>query len=234
MIDRLPERMEHIISMVSKGESICDVGCDHGYISIALVKRNIAVKALAMDINKGPLNAASYNIKKDGLDDRIITRLSDGLDNYNIGEATTLIIAGMGGPLMCDILSKHPDYTHDFKELILSPQSKIPEFRKFLYDNGYKIVDEDMVFEDGKYYVIIKAVFDKNTDVINEREYRLGPVLLKKKHDVLKEYIIGSLNKNKKILNDLKCIKTDNNADRINQLTYEIDILNEGLNIVNN
>lgn len=220
--------MEHIISMVTNADSIVDVGCDHGYISIALVKRNIVNTALAMDINEGPLKTASKNIADEGLENKIKTCLSNGLKAYNLGQADTLIIAGMGGPLICDILSDDWNKTHSFKQMIISPQSKIPETRKFLYDNGYKIIDEDMVIDDGKYYVIIKAVLNDDNSSIDDCQMTLGPVLLNKKHKVLKQFI------DKTLINDNKIIKllkddSDKNIARKRELMAEIDLLENGL-----
>ena len=231
MIEKLPNRMEAIISMVSPGMRVCDVGCDHGYVSIALVKRGISPKALAMDINKGPLMKAKEHVAKEGLDDRITLRLSDGLKAYKVGEADSLIIAGMGGPLICEILSENINNTRDFKELILSPQSKIADTRRYLADNGYAIEDEAMVYEDGKYYVIIKALFnDKKACVINETEALLGPVLLNKGSVELKNYIDCLLKKNKDILMGLKNKNESSDGGlRIKELEHEIELLNLGL-----
>lgn len=152
---RLSERMLAIAQMVSPGMRVCDVGCDHGFISIYLVEEGIAPSVLAMDIGKGPLQQAQSHIEEAGLQDRIHTRLSDGLTQYREGEADCLIIAGMGGPLMQEILSNKK--VEDFREMILAPQSEICEFRKFLADHGFEIVAENMVFEDGKYYPMMKV-----------------------------------------------------------------------------
>ena len=137
----LSKRLETVISMVSSGYRVCDVGCDHGYVCIALVQRGISPFALAMDVNKGPLERAKEHIEFFGLSAEINIRLSDGLREYMPGEADSLIIAGMGGRLMVNILNENINNTRDFKELILSPQSEIPEVRMFLSEQGFMIVD---------------------------------------------------------------------------------------------
>lgn len=153
---QLSARLTAIANMVSRGKSVCDVGCDHGFVSIYLVQKGIAPFVLAMDVGKGPLAQAQKHVEEAGLTGRITTRLSDGLAAYRENEAECLVIAGMGGPLMSRILSDAKAGT--FTELVLAPQSEIPQFRRFLDEHGFGIVEEELVFEDGKYYPVMKAV----------------------------------------------------------------------------
>ena len=131
---------------------VTDVGCDHGYVSMYLVQSGIAKRAIAMDVRKGPLAMAAGNIESMGLSGSIETRLSDGLAQLNPGEADSLVIAGMGGKLMISILEKKSLLDLGIRSAVLQPQSDIDEFRQFLRDNGFEIVDERIVLEDGKYY----------------------------------------------------------------------------------
>ena len=240
----LSKRLETIIGMVSCGNSVCDVGCDHGYVSIELVKRNISPFALAMDINEGPLERAKAHVREEELENKIKLVLSNGLDGYNKGDAKTLIIAGMGGHLMSDILERNIDKC-DFEEMILSPQSEIMEFRLFLQSIGCKILDENMVFEDGKYYTIIKtggcskfngvggyssieAFTDNSMD--SHMEAFLGPVLLKKKDPVFKSYVKYLVEKNEKILRNItKQTQTEDTMKRASELSKEVDMLKKVL-----
>lgn len=230
---KLSNRMESVVSMVTPSNPICDVGCDHGYISIALVERGLSPTALAMDINPGPLERAKENIKGAGLEDRITIRLSDGLREYAPGEAKTLIITGMGGPLIQDILSYDLAKTNSFSELILSPQSEIREFRIYLSDNGYTILDEDMVLEDGKFYVILKAVRrdpESNTEVISDQGLSFGPVLLKKKHPVLGAFLVEEIKKKEDVLCKLKSRPASASVtQRIKELQGELGKLRAAL-----
>lgn len=143
--------------MVSPGKRVCDVGCDHGYVSIYLIESGRADAVLAMDVNRGPLERARINVEKHGLTGYITLRLSNGLDAYRTGEAQSLVIAGMGGRLMQSILTKDKEKTEDFEELILQPQSELALFRKFLRTEGYTIVQEEMILEGGKFYPMMKA-----------------------------------------------------------------------------
>lgn len=224
---RLSNRMEGVIAMVTLHNSVCDVGCDHGFVSIALVERGISPKALAMDVNEGPLCRADKHISEAGLEHKITTRLSDGLKEYEKGEAQTLIIAGMGGPLIQDILSFDKEKSRSFSELILSPQSEIPEFRMFLSESGYEIKDEEMILEDGKFYVIIKAVPGERV-MLTEDQLAFGPVLLEKRHPVLKEFLDNEANKKQTVLCKLLSTETTDAVDlRIEEIKRELDLIGE-------
>ena len=220
--------------MISKGNRIADVGCDHAFVSIAAVERGISESALAMDINEGPLLGALEHIRAAGVEELVRTRLSDGLLKYEEGEADTLIMAGMGGALMQNILTREPEKTAGFKELILSPQSQITEFRHFLTENGYVITDEDMVFEDEKYYVIIKAKKapeDNNTVMLTDAELEYGPCLISRKHEVLKQYLIADSEKNRTLLCKLKSqITSAAIEEKIHIVERKISLLEQVLN----
>lgn len=235
---RLSERMLAIAQMVSPGMRVCDVGCDHGFISIYLVEEKIAPSVLAMDIGKGPLQQAQLHIEEAGLQNRITTRLSDGLMQYREGEADCLIIAGMGGPLMQEILSN--EKVEDFKEIILAPQSEICEFRKFLADHGFEIIAENMVLEDGKYYPMMKVHLvvkgEKSWKALSipgtrdeEVAYRFGPLLLAQKHPVLRQYLHKEERKNIAILNSLKEYEGERISARRNILEQELFFIRKAL-----
>ncbi len=141
--------------------TIADVGCDHAYVSIALMNRAIAKKVIAMDVRNGPLDIARKNITEAGYTKDIDIRLGDGLEKLLPGEADAIIIAGMGGLLMKGILERGCDVLSCEKKrpiLILQPQSDLREIRMFLHSHAYHIVCETMLVEDGKYYTVMKAM----------------------------------------------------------------------------
>ncbi|MBQ6807055.1 MAG: SAM-dependent methyltransferase [Lachnospiraceae bacterium] len=197
----LSARLSAVASMVSMGNRVCDVGCDHGFVPIYLVQQGISPQVLAMDVNEGPLEQAREHIRAYDLASYIKTRLSDGLKAYQEGEADSLICAGMGGRLMMQILCENEDKTSSFGELILQPQSDIELFRCFLRKQGYQLVEENMIEEDGKYYPMMKVVKQErrcetvpcgeSTEAAwhQRMEDRYGPLLLQKKHPVLYRYL---------------------------------------------
>lgn len=185
----LSKRLYAVAGLVTEGASVADIGTDHGYIPIYLIERKIAVRAIALDINKGPLKRAEGHIAKYGLEEQIETRLSDGLKALSPGEADTMIAAGMGGPLIIKILEEGKNVADTFSSFILQPQSEIGRVRKFLNGHGMRIVCEDMVEEDGKYYPLMKAVRGTE-ESYEEWEYLYGKRLLERKHPVLFTYLL--------------------------------------------
>lgn len=208
----LSERLRAVAGMVTRGNRVCDVGCDHGFVPIYLVQQGISPKVLAMDLREGPLRAAREHVVAYGLEEQIETRLSDGLHNYSAGEADTLICAGMGGGLMQRILEAEREKTDSFRELILQPQSEIERFRRFLRESGFGILDEEILKEDGKFYQVIRAsrqdvadvrdggrakgmslVPAMRVDILEDElcklEDRYGPVLLRKRTPVFLSFL---------------------------------------------
>lgn len=153
---QLSKRLRAVADLVPGGTVLADVGTDHAYIPIALVEEGKIPRALAMDINQGPLTRAEENIKAHGLEEKIETRLSDGLEKIKKGEADTVLIAGMGGLLTVRILSSKREVLGG-ATLVLQPQSDLPSVRGWLAEEGYAITAEDLVLEDGKYYQMMRA-----------------------------------------------------------------------------
>ncbi len=154
---RLSGRLKRICDMCGHGNVIADIGCDHGFTSITLVKSGAYKKALAMDVRTGPLERAVKNIREAGLADHIETRLSDGFEKLKPGEADASVITGMGGELIESILTAYPDTVKKLDKLILSPQSEAERVRRTIRKLGFGITDEDALYDDGKYYEIIVA-----------------------------------------------------------------------------
>ena len=225
---QLSQRLSSVASMVTAGNCLADVGTDHGYVPIYLYERQMIPRAIAMDINKGPLERARLHIAEYGYQNAIETRLSDGMAALKPGEADSVVIAGMGGPLMVKILSAYPEVTASLKELILQPQSEISEVRVWLYEQGYEIVEEHMVFEDGKYYPMFKAVKNPNVDKMTDLEYKYGKLSVLKEKDVLKAFIVRELANKQSILEKLNAESTDKSKDRavqIKELIAELEAM---------
>ena len=153
----LSKRLQTVANAVTLGSRVADVGTDHGYVPIYLVERGLCPGAIAMDVNEGPLARAEEHIRAEGLSDRIQTRKSDGLAALAPEETDAVVIAGMGGALMCRILQDATAFLEAGRELILQPQSEWFKVRRLLSASGYRITQEWFLEEEGKYYVVIKA-----------------------------------------------------------------------------
>lgn len=199
----LSRRLRAVACLVTPGNRLADVGTDHGYIPICLVKEGIIPRAIAMDVNKGPLQRAREHIREEGLENRIETRLSDGLSALHPGEADTAVIAGMGGALTIRILEEGKETADQLKELILQPQSELSKVRRWLENHGYRIAEENMLLEDGKYYPMMRVIHGRG-EPMREIDALYGPVLLKKKHPCLREYLIWEQGVKRKVLEQLR------------------------------
>ena len=227
---QLSVRLRMNASLVTPGNRLADVGTDHGYIPIALVEEGVIPSALAMDVNEGPLMRAEEHIRLSGLASYIETRLSDGLEKLGCGEADSVLVAGMGGPLMIRILRKGKERLAGVRELILQPQSEIGLVRHFLEESGWSIDAEDMVREEGKYYTAIHAV---PGEMVWGQEvfYRYGKTLLEKHHPVLRMYLEERRRVCGLILENLK--KNGRNTEmisgRIREMEQELDIVRDAM-----
>ena len=188
---QLPKRLETIIERMPDSGCLADIGCDHAYVAIEAVRRGRAARALACDVRKGPLQQAEEHILCAGLAGKIETRLSDGLEKVAPGEADTVVVAGMGGPLMERILQGRLE---DFAYFVLSPQSEIPHFRRFLLAEGMQIDEETMLIDEGKYYVILNVsqradAASSDSMYVTEEDFLYGGCLLRRLDPVLKSFL---------------------------------------------
>ena len=178
---QLSKRLQSVADFVENCETMADVGTDHGYIPIYLVLNRKVKKAIAMDVNPGPLQRAKEHICQYGLEHAIETRLSDGCFALKPGEADAIVIAGMGGALMQRILEQGEAAAKAAQRLVLQPQSEAALFRQFLFRHGYQILAEDMALEDGKYYPIIAAQYmgweNNATALRSGREKQDSPII---------------------------------------------------------
>lgn len=225
----LSKRLSAVAGLVTEGASVADIGTDHGYIPIYLARKCKEGKWIAMDINSGPLERAKEHIREYGLEEKIETRLSDGLSALKPGEVHTMIAAGMGGGLVIHIMEKDLSVTAKIREFILQPQSEISKVRFYLEESGYRIVCEDMVEEDGKYYPMMKAVHGKEEKPYEEEELLYGRELLKRKHPVLKKYLFRERQIREGILGELKKVENERARIREKELEHELKIIERAL-----
>ena len=221
---KLSERMEAVTALLTPGNVLADVGTDHGYVPIALVERGQIPRAIAMDLREGPLAHARGNIAECGMSGLIETRLSDGVEALQPGEADSVVIAGMGGELVVHILQRGENVCKSVKELILQPQSELQKVRTYLCEHGYHITEEDMVCEDGKYYPMMRVIpKEEEVQVLSEVQALYGPVLLTKRHPVLQQFLKKEQKQLKSILAGLKAQeKTEKIQKRIEQVQQKL------------
>ena len=233
---KIPKRMLAIADLVNHAKTLADVGCDHAYISINLLENGKVEKIIASDLREGPLNIAKENIKLAGFEDKIETRLCSGLEGFQAGEVDTILISGMGGMLVKEILSEGIKVVEAADTLILEPQSDLRVVREYLREIGFEIVEEDMLKESGKYYQIMKAVRAEagqvsENEIVLMAEDEFGPVLIKKKHPVLKEFLLNRKVHFEELLQNREFIKSKkvSENDRVAIIDKELKMVIEAL-----
>jgi tRNA (adenine22-N1)-methyltransferase len=233
---QLSKRLEAVASMVTPGSRVADIGCDHAYTAIYLVKERISPFVVAMDINQGPLDRAKENIKRYGVEDKITIRKSDGIKELKAGEVDTILIAGMGGRLMIQILTGNINVVSAAKELILQPQSEIHLVRKTLKELGYIIIKESMLKEEGKYYVVMKLrkvspnFKDKDYQLIKPEHIYFGRLLLEERNSVLLEFLKAERKQYENIYKELISLPTKQSIQRQFEINNFIRLIDNAIN----
>lgn len=215
-------RLLAVADQIVKSQTVADIGTDHAYIPIYLITNKMAKHAIAMDINEGPLFRAEQNIKRFSLEDKIETRLSDGLKNLNNNEADTVVIAGMGGILINNILNNDKARLKDINSFILQPMTAVEETRRYLEQNGFEIENEVLAKEDNKIYTIISAKFGK-MEIKNEINYYIGEQLIKNKDKHLKELLEGKIYEYEKAISSMEFSQDEHIKEKINYFQYLIN-----------
>ncbi len=192
----LSKRLNAIASLVDKDMVIADIGTDHAFLPIYLVKHDIVKKAYAFDNKVGPLKQAIKNINANGLSDKIFAYQADGLEKLPC-DVNTIIIAGMGVKTIIDILTQELDKVKKLDHLILQPNNNVYLLRSWLNKQGFMISDE-LLLKDYKYYQVV-VVNPSKKGQYNDLEVYFGPCLLNKKDDIFIEYHIEQYQKLKVI-----------------------------------
>jgi tRNA (adenine22-N1)-methyltransferase len=203
--------------MCVKCVTAADIGTDHGYVAEMLLNDDTCQKVIATDLNEGPLNRATEYLTEKGLSYRCDFRLGSGLEVLGEQEAEVLIIAGMGGDLISSILETSKKTAHNARELVLQPMSAVEVLRKYLFQNGFIIEDENIVKEYHHYYFIIKAIpgeAEKPDEIFHE----FSRHLIEKKDPLMKEYLMKVLKTNENIIASIEKNSNEEYNEKINAL----------------
>ena len=202
----LSPRLKKIADLIPPGSVVADVGTDHAYILVYCFQNGIASRAIAMDVNLGPLQRAESNLKKYGFIDKAELRLSDGLQKLSPSEADVIVIAGMGGPLIADIIDRGKDVIGDDTLLLIQPMIAPIELRDYLFSSGFCISDEYVVREGNKFYNIFSV--RKGAAEFCEKYRIVGKNLAKNSPDTVESYLEYKIRVCDKIISGIQ--KSDN------------------------
>ena len=239
-MERLPKRLKAVAAKIPPGKIVADIGTDHAKMPLYLVQSGQTSKVIATDINEGPFQRAKAIVGHQGLQDSIEVRLGNGLKALRPGEAQVLVVSGLGGYTIVDIFNASPEVLKEIETLVLSPATHEVEVRKWLRENNWEIIDEGIVEDQGKFYQVIVAqqLPGSNTErVLLEQQHltdftresaggeaaetqwpylslEVGPINLREKHPLLKEYLGIKLKKYEKAVSCLRNSQSAQSAKR--------------------
>lgn len=223
---KLTPRLEKIASMIPKCTCVGDVGTDHAYIPVALVERQIVTRAIASDVVDGPVRNARKTVERYGVSNQVEVRKGSGLAPYDIGEIQGVIIAGMGGPLIAEIIEADYELAHALDFMILQPMIGQEVLREYLESHNFKIVEEYIETEGDKFYEIIKVVTGQMT-IDEALHYEIGPLLSQKDDEKVKAFLSFKLKKYQKIYKSVKENSSVDQTEFLEGIDKKIKILEE-------
>jgi len=222
----LSQRLEKLASYVEKTDILGDIGTDHGFIPIYLLENNVTNQIIASDLNQGPLDNAKEELSQRGLVQAVDLRLGGGLEPYTLGEINTALIAGMGGTLIRNILEEGREHLPYLKKLILQPMHGVVDLRRFLLNNGFRIVDEDLIYENNIYYEIIVAKRGKS-QAYEHINLEFGFYMLEKNPELSKAYVGLKLEKLQEIVHNITKHGSSASQEKVKELRESIEAYKE-------
>lgn len=226
---KLSKRLLIIAGLVPKNSVVADVGTDHGYIPAYLIANKISKKVIGSDISKGSLDKIIDYVKEIGFEKEIEPRLGDGLKILKPYEVDTVIIAGMGGVLIKEILDNDKNITNSITNFILQPMIGAKELRMYLMENNFEIIKEELAKEENKYYEIIYAKKGKGY-IAKDIYYEIGEELILEKHPEVKDFVENKIMMAEGILKELEGKETEKTQKRYKELLNRIQEYKEVLN----
>lgn len=228
---KLSDRLQSIADFIEPGESVADIGTDHGFLPIALWERGTSPHVILSDINSGPLEKARANIEKHYPDKDFDVRIGSGIQTIRPAEVDNIVIAGMGGLLIAEILGDDLTKSKSFRKLILQPRNDQDKLRQWLLENGFSITDEILVRERKYLCEIILAVPTKaGTGTIlpnNAIDLEISPILFTKKDPLLVEFIENKIRIESKVYEAIQAGAVRNKAEKLKESEERIKLLHE-------
>lgn len=225
---RIKKRLQLIASKIPKGSKVADIGTDHAYLPIYLVTEGICPKVIATEVLPGPYLKAKENIERFGFVDRIELRYGSGFKPLTSKESDVAVISGMGAMTIIDIFEESKQIASSLQTIILQPMKNVAELRKYLLTHCYKIIDEDVCKEDGKFYEVL-TVKSVETLAFVEADMLFGPILRHKKDPITVSYMKYQEKHLKMIIESLKDSRRTDSKQMIFEYKKRLDVLKEAI-----
>jgi tRNA (adenine22-N1)-methyltransferase len=225
MENKISQRLKQVASFVPHGAKLLDVGSDHAYLPIYLIESGVIEDAIAGEVVKGPYQSAVDNVALEGLSDAIEVRLANGLDAFSEEDGVAaIVVAGMGGRLIADILEAGKTKLASVERLILQPNNNEDHLRQWLVANGFAITHERIMTEAGKRYEMLVA--EHGQQELDALDLQFGPFLRQEKNEVFRakwQFELDTLNR---ILEKIPETQADKRADALAMKAMIEEVLN--------
>ena len=229
----LSKRLKRVFDYIPEGTKLADIGSDHAYLPCYAVLNKRCISAIVGEITEGPYNSARSTILQSGLDGIVEARMGDGLEVLEPNEVDVITIAGMGGSLISSILEKGKEKLQGVETLVLQPNIGAHQIRNWLDKEGYSLVEEDILEEDGKIYEILVASRSKKTSPYSEQKQKeifIGPFLMNNQNDAFKKKWEHERKNFERILSQLESAKqTDESVQKMKEIKQKLEWINEVL-----
>lgn len=224
------KRIKEICKFIDCCDILGDVGCDHGYIGLYSLENKLCNGVIATDISKDSLKKAMFNVKGSKFTNCISFRVGPGLKVFKKDEINVAVIAGMGGNLIRDIIEDSLDIFKDMDYLVLQPVQNVEVVRKYIYEKGYNLIEEKVIYDEEKYYPIIKVSYGENekksfSDIV----YELGEKVICNPSEEEIMYINHKINHFKEIISYITK-ETEASLIRKKEIQDKIDFMESILN----
>ncbi|HWR61151.1 MAG TPA: class I SAM-dependent methyltransferase [Clostridia bacterium] len=222
----LSPRLKIIADSIKGYDTVADIGSDHAYLPLYLVKHKQVKSVIATDVNKGPVRIAKGRVSSHGAEAEIKVRQGDGLQAVRPGEAEVIVLAGMGGLLIRDILDRDVKVARSARLLILQPMRDSDKLRRWLLLNGFDIVDEELVKEQDRIYEVLWAVPAEGPKAA-EGLLLVGDRIIEKRHPLMREFINRKTDELEKVMAALEGMDTENCRERAAECRAMLDFYRE-------
>ncbi|MDD4627174.1 MAG: class I SAM-dependent methyltransferase [Syntrophomonas sp.] len=223
----LNKRLLAVSNNVIKGEAAADIGADHGLLTLFLLEKDIVPQVIASEVKEGPLERLRHAVENSPFRERMELRMGNGLEVLRPGEVATVIIAGMGGDNIAEILSREWSHSASYKKFVFQPMSKAEVLRRELSRQGWPVLEESLVKEQQRIFLIISACPGNAPYELTPLELDLGPIILKNDKPLKQHFLEDSLRKYRRVYQGLLRSKHIYSPARLEEYEQKIKALEE-------
>lgn len=223
-------RLKVVADMLIKNRPVADIGADHAWLSIYLIRNKLATRVIIGELGDGPLGRAAQALEQSGLQGQIELRQGNGLQVLEAGEVDSIALAGMGGDTLVEILAYDWAKARSFKRLVFQPMTRSGVLRRAIAKQGWKIIEERVLRENDRFFVVIASEPGDSPYEMGDLEIDIGPFILKADNNIKKQYMNFYLQRYRRVFSELSCSKSGQNHNLLLAYAHKIERLEAILN----